>query len=311
MKTHTAFILAVLLVALLHGCRSREAPAPEPAATPGSTDAAGAVAQNDRARVADAGTAGGYDVSDEEVRRATYLTRAALMRPGAAADDPVAILFGESGVRFARLGGDERFGQYACEGIDDDAARRWLDLAARELALHAPGLIRASGTRWVVFCRHLVQGGRPRGVVPAGSAGTLLLDATAFASEDFFRRTLHHELFHMLDFSEDGGFADAEWTALNAAGTAYGGGGGSARDASNALGSGAPGFVTEYAQAAVEEDKAEVFRFLALAPGELSGLGRRDAVVARKRDLLLQRLERYCAGDAERIVCREVTHPAP
>lgn len=310
MKDHTAPVFALLLVALLHGCRTREMPPPEPAAAPGSTQAARVVAQDDGARVADPGAAGGYDVSDEEVRRATHLTRATLMRPGAAADDPVAIDFGESGVRFARLDGDERFGQYACEGIEDDAARPWLDLAARELGLHAPGLIRASGTRWVVFCKHLMQRGRPRDAVPAGSGGTLLFDATAFASEDSFRRVLHHELFHMLDFS-DGGLADAEWTALNAAGTAYGGGGRSARDTSSELGSGGPGFVTEYAQAAVEEDKAEVFRFLALAPGELSDLAQRDAVVAQKRNLLLQRLERYCAADAARIVCRERAEAVP
>ena len=78
-----------------------------------------------------------------------------------------------------------------------------------------------------------------RGAVPAGPAGTILLDADAYASEDFFRRTLHHELFHMLDSAEGRLAADREWAGLNASGTRYGGGGATAREASNALGSGA------------------------------------------------------------------------
>jgi hypothetical protein len=63
--------------------------------------------------------------------------------------------------------------------------------------------------------------------------------------------------------------------------------------------------VTEYAGAAVEEDKAELFRFLALAPDELSDLARRDPVIASKRDVLLRRLAPYCADYGSRVVCRE------
>ena len=246
---------------------------------------------------------GTYDIADDALRRATYLTRAVLVRP-LATDDALAKAFDETGLRFARLEADERFGQYACGAIDEGSARPWLDLAARELALHAPALVRASGTRWIVSCQGLSQGGRARGAVPAGSAGTILLDAEADASEDFFRRTLHHELFHMLDFAEGRLKADAEWVGLNASGTQYGGGL-TAREASNALGSGSAGFVTEYAMSGADEDKAEMFRFLALAPGELRALAERDAVVASKRDLMLRRLAGYCAAEHSRIVCGE------
>jgi hypothetical protein len=109
----------------------------------------------------------------------------------------------------------------------------------------------------------------------------------------------------MLDSAEGRLVSDTEWASLNAIGTRYGGGGATAREASNQLGSGSEGFVTEYATSGANEDKAEMFRFLALAPGELSTLAQRDPVVASKRDLLLRRLARYCADQPSRIVCGE------
>jgi len=306
MKLRGFALRALSLAVLLHACRSQKAPAPAPSAAAPDREPTQAVVPG-----GGLGAGGrpldlvdGYEVSQEELRRATYLTRAVLILP-TSANDAMATLFSETGIRFARLEGDERFGQYSCRGIDEETVRPWLDLAARELALHSPALIRHSGTRWVVFCRDVEQGGQKRGAVPAGSGGTLLLDTEGFVSEDFLRVTLHHELFHMIDFADGRYRADAEWAGLNPPGARYGRGGRWARDASNALGSGGPGFVTEYAGAAVEEDKAELFRFLVLAPEELSDLAQRDPVIATKRDLLLRRLAPYCADETSRVVCRE------
>jgi hypothetical protein len=245
-----------------------------------------------------------YEVSLEELRRATFLKTAVLIHP-AGADDAIAALFDDTGVRFGRLEGAERFGQYSCGGVEEEAVRPWLDLTARELALHSPALVRHSGTRWVVFCRDLRQGGQARAAIPNGPAGTLLVDPGPFADEDDFRRYLHHELFHMIDFADGRSRVDAEWTALNGPGAAYGRGGRWAQGASSSLGSGAAGFVTEYAASAVEEDKAEVFRFLVLAPGELGDLAGADPVIAAKRELLLRRLAPYCADARSRAVCTE------
>ncbi len=292
------------LAVFLQGCRSRDAPASAPETpAPAIADAAPFPALPEVAPQA-AAPVGTYDIADGELRRATYLTRAILVRP-VGADEAMARAFDESGLRFARLEADERFGQYSCRAIDEVSARPWLDLAARELALHSPALIRASGTRWIVACRGLQQGARPRGAVPAGTAGTILLDAEDIASEDDFRHTLHHELFHMLDSAEGRLAADPEWASLNASGARYGGGGATARETSNALGSGSGGFVTEYAMAGVEEDKAEMFRFLALGPGELRTLAERDSVVAGKREVMLRRLAGYCADQSSRVVCGE------
>ena len=304
MTTSSVVVRVLCLAVLAQACRSRVAPASDPEAPAAAgAEATPAPAPPDVAPQA-AAPVETYEIAESELRRVTYLTRAVLVRP-LGAGDAMEKAFDESGLRFARLEADERFGQYSCGGIDEAAARPWLDLAARELALHSPALMRASGTRWIVACRGLLQGGRARGAVPAGPAGTILLDAEAYPSEDFFRRTLHHELFHMLDSAEGRLKADAEWAGLNASGTQYGGGGATARDASNQLGSGSAGFVTEYAMSGADEDKAEMFRFLALAPGELRALAERDAVVASKRDLMLRRLAGYCADQSARIVCGE------
>lgn len=215
MTTSNVVVRVLCLTLLAQGCRSRDAPASDSQApVPASADATPAPLLPDVTPQA-AAPVGGYDIAEDELRRATYLTRAVLVRP-LGADDAMAVAFGESGLRFARLEADERFGQYSCGGIDENSARPWLDLAARGLALHSPALTRASGTRWIVSCRGLHQGGRPRDALPAGSAGTILLDAEAYSSDGFFRRNLHHELFHMLDFAEGRLVADAEWASCGA-----------------------------------------------------------------------------------------------
>jgi hypothetical protein len=297
--------VAVSFALLLVGCREAGGPVASPEAAPYADPAPEAAAAAPRAApLAPPPEAGAYEVADEVVQRRTHLPTAVLIPvvPG----DLVGSLFAEAGVRVARLERDDRFGQYACGAADEAAARPWVDVVAYELSRHAPEVVRASRTHWVVFCRGLTQQGTPRPVVPAASGNTILFDVDATGSDDHFRGTVHHELFHMLDGGEVRGAGDRDWMALGGAdGGGYGSGGRYARDASGRLGTGPPGFVTAYAQSAPAEDKAEVFRFLAYAPGELRALAERDPVVARKRELMIRRLEPYCAARSDRIACSE------
>lgn len=250
-------------------------------------------------------TPGTYAVAEEVIRRQTYLQNAVLLPLGPGREE-VATLFRESGIRFARLASPETFGQYACGDVTEDGARSRTAFAARELSRHSPELLHRSGVDWVVLCSHLTQRGRPRNAVPASTAATLLLDATGFGTDEYFRQTLHHELFHMINAANQGLLREREWLAQNPEGSPMGRGGATARDSAGALGSGAPGFVSEYAQSAVEEDQAEVFRFLATSPEALSALAARDPGVAGKRELMLGGLARFCDGHAERLICREL-----
>ena len=204
-------------------------------------------------------------------------------------------------------------------GMIDGSAPAWADVfrAARllrtVLARYTPALWRASGVRTVALARTLAFAGQRRQGVPDLATGTLHLALEATAVDPaYFRRMVHHELFHFLDHarSVNGLYSDPEWTALNAPGVRYasgggpGGGGGQHQHAAvvpawedanvdvfdpaaAATPMLPPGMVTSYCLAGVEEDKAELFSFLMCAPSRLERLCASDAVVARKRDAMV------------------------
>ena len=168
-------------------------------------------------------------------------------------------------------------------------------VVAEELARYPEGFLDAAGLERVVLCAGLRVAGEPIPSLPNYRA-TLLVDVNAPAH--FLRRLIHHEVFHFLDFADDLHVAsDAEWSLLNEPGFRYGPGGRSVRDpAASLLTSELPGFLTRYATAAVEEDKAEVFAFLMTAPGEVALRASSDAVLGKKVALLEARLSEGFEG---------------
>jgi len=150
-----------------------------------------------------------------------------------------------------------------------------------ELALLPPGFLVRSGLRRVVLCAELHEERRPIPSLP-NYRNTLILDAQG--SPPFLRRLVHHEVLHFADLADDGVVLDdPEWRALNPVGFEYGSGGRAMRERSAAAFGEAPdGFVSRYATAAVEEDKAEVFAFLMTRPAGMDRLSKRDPVVAAK-----------------------------
>ena len=111
---------------------------------------------------------------------------------------------------------------------------------------------------------------------------TLLLDVRA--EPDYLRRLLHHEVFHFVDFADDGiVLADRRWEALNRTGFSYGHGGRDMRaPEATPMREDLPGFVSLHATSALEEEKAEIFAFMMARPDEMRRLAARDEVVAAK-----------------------------
>jgi hypothetical protein len=114
---------------------------------------------------------------------------------------------------------------------------------------------------------------------------------------------VHHEVFHFLDYADDDQVrADPAWEKLNDRWFVYGSGGRFQRDPKSSGRAELPGFVTRYAQSALEEDKAETFAFWMIDRPWLSARAKTDPVLAAK----LAAIERQLAGAG-----LEPTLPAP
>lgn len=154
-------------------------------------------------------------------------------------------------------------------------------ILANELSRYPAGFLQKAQLRRVLFCEDLEENERPIPSLPNHSS-TLLLDVDA--GEAFLSRLVHHEVFHFVDYADDLVVVrDPSWERLNPPEFRYEGGGRAVRDPSaTAPGSGPKGFITGYATAALEEDKAEIFSWLMTDKAILAERCRDDSVLRAK-----------------------------
>jgi len=139
--------------------------------------------------------------------------------------------------------------------------RRTVALLAPEWTMYPPELFSAAGVLRIVFCEELRYNGQRRRDVPDLASGNLYVDVGDRAPRRK-RHSLHHELWHMIDYRLRGAnfaAADAEWEAANKPGFRYGSGGKHMRSdaASSQLASAPDGhFLNRYCTSAIMEDKA-------------------------------------------------------
>lgn len=154
----------------------------------------------------------------------------------------------------------------------------------RELARYPNGFFTKVNLAGVVLASDLVENDASIPSLP-NVARLLLLDIDA--AEIDLVRAVHHEIWHFADLADDGVLSpDPQWRALNPPGTFYGSGGRSIRGSWAAKpATDLPGFVSAYATAGDEEDKAETFAFV-VTRRKLPD----DPVVKAKVDLVKKRL---------------------
>lgn len=137
----------------------------------------------------------------------------------------------------------------------------------------------------VVIGRDVRVLNQPRAAVPEFEPGWFWLDADINTRRpNYGRHALHHDFFHMIDqWDSPNGRTDPEWKALNAPATPDGPGGWKMQTAGvGALRVDLPGFITQYATAAVEEDKAEVYGHLLTSTAFITGRAALDPILAAK-----------------------------
>jgi hypothetical protein len=175
------------------------------------------------------------------------------------------------------LGGGPLHGRAASAADSARAAR----VVAAELRRYPRAFLGASRFRRVLLCSGLAEGKTDIPSLP-NYEHTLLLDIDAKPFE--LRRLLDHELFHFADYADDNDVQhDPAWDKLNDHWFTYGDGGRFMRDPDSAkLTTKLPGFVTRYATSALEEDKAETFAFMMVAPQKVVAMASRDPILKKK-----------------------------
>ncbi len=189
------------------------------------------------------------------------------------------------------LGGGPLRGGRASAADSAKAAR----VVTAELGRYPRSFLAKSRFRRVLLCSGLKEGTIEIPSLP-NYERTLLLDIDAKPFE--LRRLLDHELFHFADYADDNDVQhDPAWAKLNDHWFVYGDGGRFMRDPGSArLTDKLPGFVTRYATSALEEDKAETFAFMMVAPQKMVEMASRDPILKKKIAAIQRQLARLSPG---------------
>jgi hypothetical protein len=167
-------------------------------------------------------------------------------------------------------------------------------LLSRELAVYPIAIIRKSKLERIVICSKLQS--HQRDVAGLAEMGLFVIDTIYINADsvsrdyEYARRTIHHELFHAIDYHDDIlKYVDPDWHRLNSAGYR-------ASDNHQVLHN-APsdtvGFLSTHSMTAVYEDKAEVYAHLMVNYAELESRAGEDAVLAHKIERMKELLHRF------------------
>lgn len=143
---------------------------------------------------------------------------------------------------------------------------KFLKLLQRELNKYPKTFLQRAGVKRIVVCKELSSWGYSAGAFPEPGGKAVYYDYAA-CSDIHSKKTVHHELYHMIEAKFKGSlyYKDPVWAKFNDRDFKYGKGGRRFKwNDSNRKKPFHPktGFVTPYATSALEEDKAEVYAAL-------------------------------------------------
>lgn len=188
----------------------------------------------------------------------------------------------------------------------------WISYAhilSTELERYPAQIFARCGVKRIVLCANLQISGQAR----TGTANFDHLDlyfdvARGRHDRQYVRRVIHHEIFHLIDYTDDGSvYEDPNWSALNLPDFGYGQGGARSQEdgRSSLLDNSLTGFLNKYSMSGVEEDKAELFGFMLVAPDVVNSQVALDHVLARKVTAMRDLLARFCPDADEKIWRRQ------
>jgi hypothetical protein len=175
--------------------------------------------------------------------------------------------------------------EISAEPVPDAVLDRYVDIFETEWRRYPKSLMARVRLKRIVIGTDVKVVGQPRAAVPDFDRGWFWLDAKIGQRiPRYGRHVLHHDFFHMIDERDSpNGLKDPEWESLNPPTVKYGKGGWFMQSGDvGKLRDDLPGFLTEYATSAVEEDKAEVYGHLLGSPTFVRRRAAADPILAAK-----------------------------
>tara|TARA_B100000965_G_C19408561_1_gene676561 strand:+ start:36 stop:776 length:741 start_codon:yes stop_codon:yes gene_type:complete len=167
-----------------------------------------------------------------------------------------------------------------CDKTTENSIKKKFDLIKKNFNKYDKKFLEKINLKYVVLCENLKVAEIKTAGVPNHELKTLIVDIKF--DERYFERSMHHELFHMIEASYKNLFSYKEWEKYNNKKFKYAKCSTCTNKLDLSLINNTKGFLTEYSMSTASEDMAEIFSFLMIKNKKLENIILNDPVLYKK-----------------------------
>ena len=171
-----------------------------------------------------------------------------------------------------------------CDVAKEKDIKSKFNIVKKNFDRYEKSFLKKINLKYVVLCQNLRVSNIKTAGVPNHTVKTLIIDIKS--DKRYFERSLHHELFHMIDDSYRNLFSDDKWSGFNRANFKYAKCSTCSDRLDLSLIENTKGFLTEYSMSTASEDMAEIFSFLMTDRKNLSNIILDDPILNNKTNFL-------------------------
>ena len=159
----------------------------------------------------------------------------------------------------------------------------------KNLNRYSVNFLKKINLKYIVLCEDLSISGINTAGIPDNIMKTLILDINF--NKTYFERTIHHEVFHIINDSFAKSFNEEKWKNFNNKRFNYAECSTCNGKVNLELYKNTKGFFSEYSKTIPSEDMAEVFSFMmTLSPEQLNQIIKNDYILDRKTFFIRNRI---------------------
>ena len=177
-----------------------------------------------------------------------------------------------------------------CDKPDENIIKTKFRIIKKNLDKYQKNFLENINLKYIVLCENLKVSNIKTAGVPNHNVKTLIIDINS--DERYFERSIHHELFHMVDDSFELLFPSQEWGKLNTPEFKYAECSTCSNRSNLSLIKNSNGFLTEYSMSTASEDMAEIFSFLMTDKENLLSIALKDPILNNKINFLIAEIKK-------------------
>ena len=167
-----------------------------------------------------------------------------------------------------------------CDKTSKNSIKKKFDIIKKNFNKYDKNFLEKINLKYIVLCKNLKVAKIKTAGVPNHDMKTLIIDIKF--DEKYFERSMHHELFHIVEESHKSLFSYKKWEKFNSPGFKYAKCSTCTNKLDFSLINNTKGFLTEYSMSTASEDMAEIFSFLMTKKKKLESIVLNDPILNKK-----------------------------